>query len=31
MQVKTYNLLNVGVGGQGVIRAVQMLICALSS
>jgi len=26
MQVNTYNLLVVGVGGQGVIRAVQMSI-----
>ena len=25
MQIKSYNLLNVGVGGQGVIRAVQIL------
>ncbi|MEJ2296226.1 MAG: 2-oxoacid:acceptor oxidoreductase family protein, partial [Candidatus Lokiarchaeota archaeon] len=25
MQIKAYNLLNVGVGGQGVIRAIQIL------
>ena len=25
MEIKSYNLLNVGVGGQGVIRAVQIL------
>lgn len=25
MEIKTYNLLNVGVGGQGVIRAIQIL------